>query len=163
MKIYGYVRDKDGNFDRRKEKVIDFSKALNFNISEVICEKSDKEYGNMSKIRNLVGNNSNFVLIISDTSDLFEDEYSKAMFLSELDKNNIFLIDANYPNFDYKKIMTDKYKIEPSDFLMNGAISILECYLRQKDVDDGSGAFYSDMRQRLEEWTSSLADTCDDL
>ena len=163
MKVYGYVRDKDGNFDNRKEKVVEFSNLFNFDILNIICEKSDKEYENMNEIRSLLKNNSNFVLIVSDTSDLFEDDYSRAMFLVEMDNQNVFLIDANYPNFDYKKLLTDRYKVEPSDFLMNTTISILECYLRKRDVDDESGVFYSDMRQRLEEWKSALANSCDDL
>ena len=50
MKIFGYVRDKDGNFDNRKNKVLEFSKQMDFPIDKFICEKSSENYEDMKQI-----------------------------------------------------------------------------------------------------------------
>lgn len=54
MKIFGYVRDKDGNFKNRKNKVIEFSKQMDFPIDKFICEKSSENYEDMKEIMSCV-------------------------------------------------------------------------------------------------------------
>ena len=42
MKVFGYVRDKDGNFEKRKEKVMSFAKFMDFSVERMICENPPK-------------------------------------------------------------------------------------------------------------------------
>lgn len=154
MKIYGYVRDKDGNFKNRKEKIMSFAKLMNFSIDRIICEKSSENYEDMVEIRKLLEAEKDFVLFVSDTSDLFEDLYSRVMFSKLLEEKNVFLIDAYYPNFDYRMLIEKNCKDNPSGFLTNSFISTLEAYLRKKNSDIADDTVYSDMRMRFEEWKS---------
>lgn len=154
MKIYGYVRDKDGNFKNRKEKVMSFAKLMNFSIDRIICEKSSENYEDIVEIRKLLETEKDFVLLVSDTSDLFEDLYSRVMFSKLLEEKNVFLIDAYYPNFDYRMLIEKNCKDNPSGFLTNSFISTLEAYLRKKNSDIADDTVYSDMRMRFEEWKS---------
>lgn len=156
MKIFGYVRDKDGNFDNRKNKVLEFSKQMDFLIDEFICEKSSENYEDMTEIRKLLETEKDFVLLVSDTSDLFEDLYSRVMFSKFLEEKNVFLIDTYYPNFDYRMLIEKNCKDNPSGFLTNCFISTLEAYLRKKNADIADDTVYSDMRIRLEEWKGNL-------
>lgn len=55
MKIYGYVRDENGNFEKRKRKAIEFSKLMNLPIDKMIYEQSSENYEDMAKIRKLWG------------------------------------------------------------------------------------------------------------
>lgn len=154
MKIFGYVRDKDGNFKNRKEKVMSFAKLMNFSIDRIICEKSSENYEDIVEIRKLLETEKDFVLLVSDTSDLFEDLYSRVMFSKLLEEKNVFLIDAYYPNFYYRMLIEKNCKDNPSGFLTNSFISTLEAYLRKKNSDIADDTVYSDMRMRFEEWKS---------
>lgn len=156
MKIYGYVRDKDGNFENRKNKVLEFSKQMGFPIDEFICEKSSENYEDMTEIRKLLEIEKNFILLVSDTSDLFEDLYLRVMFSKLLEEKNVFLIDAYYPNFDYHMLIEKNCKDNPSGFLTNSFIATLEAYLRKKNADIVDDTVYSDMRIRFEEWENNL-------
>ncbi len=156
MKIFGYLRDKDGNFDNRKNKVLEFSKQMDFPIDEFICEKSSENYEDMKQIRKLLEIEKDFILLVSDASDLFEDLYSRVMFSKLLEEKNVFLIDAYYPNFDYHMLIEKNCKDNPSGFLINSFIATLEAYIRKKNSDVADDTVYSDMRIRLEEWKSNL-------
>lgn len=97
-----------------------------------------------------------FILLVSDTSDLFEDDYAKIELTKLLDKQNVFLIDSNYPNFDYKMLI-DKYNKEnPFSFLTNSIISSLENYTRQKNINECGDSFYNDMRGRFMDWKRTI-------
>lgn len=156
MKIFGYVRDENGNFEKRKEKVVDFSRLMNLTIDRMICEKSSENYEDMTEIRNLLEVESNFILLVPDTSDLFEDDYSRIMLLKSLEEKNAFVIDTYYPNLDYHKLIDKNCKKCPSDFLTNMIITTLEVYLRKKNTDSVDGVSYSDMRMRLNEWKRNI-------
>lgn len=156
MKIYGYVRDKDGNFKNRKEKVMSFAKLMNFSIDRIICEKSSENYEDMVEIRKLLEAEKDFVLLVSDTSDLFEDDYAKIMFVKIMDDKNVFLIDSSYPNFDYKMLIEEYSKETPFSFLTNTIISGLEIYARQMKAYDCGDIFYNDMRGRFADWKRTL-------
>lgn len=157
MKIYGYVREEKGNFENRKKRVGDFSKILDFFLEEIICEESGSEYEEMKKIQNLLKNEKDFILIVSDSSDLFESEKAKVLICEQLEENNVFLIDSYYPNFDYSMLLEKNSKEYPLNFLFNGLISKMENYLRMKDMGSSEDACYSDMRKRLDMWTTSLS------
>lgn len=156
MKIFGYVRDESGNFDSRKEKVIEFSKLMNLPIDKMICEQASENYEDMAEVRKLLGTESNFILLVSDASDLLEDLYSRAVFPKTLEERNVFLIDTYYPNLDYHMLIEKNCKGNASNFLINAFIVNLEVYLRKKNSDSTDGASYSDMRMRLNEWKSNL-------
>lgn len=156
MKVFGYVRDKDGNFEKRKEKVMSFAKFMDFSVERMICERSTENYEDMIEIKKLLESEKNFVLLVSDTSDLFEDLYSRVMILKILEENNVFLIDTYYPNFDYRMLVEKNCKDNPSGFLTNSFIAILEAYLRKKNSDIVDDAVYSDMRMRFEEWKRNI-------
>lgn len=156
MKIFGYVRDKNGNFRNRKEKVIEFSKLMGFPIDKMICEQSSENYEDMTEVKNLLETERDFILLVSDTSDLFEDDYSRIMLLKFLEEKNVFLIDSYYPNLDYRKLIDRNCKNCPSDFLTNMIITTLEIYLRKKNTDSADGVSYSDMRMRLNEWKRNV-------
>ena len=156
MKIYGYVRDKDGNFDNRKEKVISFVELMNFQMDRMICEKSSENYDDMKEIRKLLEADRNFILLVSDTSDLFEDDYAKIMFIKTMEENNIFLVDSSYPNFDYKMLIEKYNKETLFSFLTNTIISSLEIYARQMEMSDCGETFYSDMIGRLADWKRTI-------
>lgn len=156
MKIYGYVRDKDGNFDKRKNKVVDFSKQMNFEIDEFIFEKSSGDYETMIRAKSLLEKEKDFILVVSDSSDLFEDSYSKVMFLKCLEEKNIFLIDAYYTNFDYRMLIEKNGKNNPFGFLINSLIVNIETYLRKKYSDISDDAIHSDMITRLKEWKNNI-------
>lgn len=156
MKVYGYVRDKDGKFDSRKEKVLNFSELMNLTIDKMICEEAYENYSDMIKIRELLETEKDFILIVSDTSDLFEDDYAKINILQQMDKNNVFMIDSTYPNFDYKMLIEEYSKETPFSFLTSTIISGLEIYARQAKTSDCGEAFYNDMRGRLAEWKRNI-------
>lgn len=156
MKIFGYVRDKDGNFENRKNKVIEFSKQMDFSIDKFICEKSSENYEDMTEIRKLLEDEKDFVLLVSDASDLFEDDYACVKLLPIIEKNNVFLADAYYPNLDYRMMMEKNCKDCPSNFLQNRLMAILEIYLRKKYDGSDDNMVYGDMRTRLSEWKNSL-------
>lgn len=156
MKIYGYIRDEDGNFDNRKNKVADFSKQMNFEIDEFICEKSSGDYKTMIKAKRLLEKEKDFILLVSDSSDLFENSYSKVMFLDMLEKNNVFLIDVYCTNFDYKMLIENNGKDNPFGFLINSLIVNIETYLRKKYSDVSDDIIHSDMITRLKEWKNNI-------
>lgn len=54
MKVFGYVRDKNGDFERRKEKVIGFAELMNFSLNKIVCEKSSENYEDMIEIKRLL-------------------------------------------------------------------------------------------------------------
>lgn len=163
MKIYGYVRDENGNFEKRKRKIIEFSKLVDFPIDKMIYEQSSENYEDMTEIRKLLETERDFILLVSDTSDLFEDDYARANFCWKMDDKNVFLIDCHYPKFNYKSLITDRYKIEPFDFLTNATMSAMEVYLRKVEAADGSKIPIDELKQKLNNWQSSLADTCDNI
>lgn len=156
MKVFGYVRDKNGNFERRKEKVVGFAELMNFSLNKIVCEKSSERYEDMIEIKRLLESEKNFVLLVSDTSDLFEDLYSRVMFSKLLEEKNVFLMDSYYPNFDYRMLIEKNCKNNPSEFLTNSFIATLEAYLRKKNSDIVDDAVYSDMRMRFEEWKRNI-------
>lgn len=55
MKIYGYARDENGNFEKRKRKIIEFSKLMNLPIDKMIYEQLSENYEDMAKIRKIFG------------------------------------------------------------------------------------------------------------
>lgn len=156
MKIYGYARDENGNFEKRKRKVIEFSKLMNLPIDKMIYEQSSENYEDMAKIRKLLGAERDFILLVSDTSDLFEDDYARLKFCNHFEERNVFLIDAYYPNLDYKMLMEKNCKDCPTNFLTSMIMVGLEVYFRKKMTDSEDEAFYSDLRMRLEDWKRSL-------
>lgn len=156
MKVYGYVRDKNGIFESRKEKVIEFSNLMNLPIDKMICEQASENYDDMAEIRKLLETENNFILLVSDASDLFEDLYSRVVFPNTLEEKNVFLIDTYYPNLDYRMLIEKNCKGNASNFLINAFIVNLEVYLRKKNSDSTDGASYSDMRMRLNEWKRSI-------
>lgn len=156
MKIFGYVRDKDGDFESRKGKVMTFAELMNFRIDKIICEKSSENYEDMAEIRKLLENEKDFVLLVSDASDLFEDDYACVKLLPILEKNNVFLIDTYYPNLDYRMMMEKNCKDCPSNYLQNRFMVILEIYLRKKYSGSDDSMIYGDMRTRFSEWKNNL-------
>lgn len=156
MKIFGYVRDKDGNFESRKNRVIEFSKQMNFTIDEMICEEAYDNYSDMIKIRELLETEQDFILLVSDTSDLFEDDYAHVKFRNLLEERNVFLIDTYYPSLDYRMLMAKNCKDNPSQLLQNRLIVMLEIYLRKKYNGSDDNMVYGDMRTRLSEWKNNL-------
>ena len=156
MKIFGYVRDKDGNFENRKNKVIEFSKQMDFPIDEFICEKSSENYEDMKEIRKLLETENDFVLLVSDASDLFEDDYVCIKLLQLLEENNVFLIDTYYPNLDYHMLIEKNSKDCPSNFLQNRFMVILEVYMRKKYSSSDDNAVYGDMRTHFSDWKNKL-------
>lgn len=152
MKVFGYVRDENGCFENRKEQIIKFSKLMNLKASEIICEKSSADYNSLSEIKRLLGCEKDFVLLVSDASDLFEDEYSRMKLCKTLEERNVFLIDTYYPNLDYRMITEEKCKESPTYYLANSMIVMIETYLRKKNADIPNESIYSDMRMRFEEW-----------
>lgn len=156
MKIFGYVRDKDGNFENRKNRVIEFSKQMNLPIDEMICEEAYDNYSDMIKIRELLETENDFVLLVSDASDLFEDDYACIKLLQLLEENNVFLIDTYYPNLDYHMLIEKNSKDCPSNFLQNRFMVILEVYMRKKYSSSDDNAVYGDMRTRFSDWKNNL-------
>ncbi len=159
MKIFGYVRDKDGNFESRKNKVIEFSKQMDFPIDRMICEKSSKDYEDMTYIRKLMETEKDFILLVSDTSDLFEDDYACKLLSLQMDRKNVFLLDAYYPKFNYRKLLTGVYKIEPVEFLENAMIMTVENHLRLYNEKNVSGKLKAEIKSKALNWeigTNSL-------
>lgn len=156
MKIFGYVRDKDGNFESRKNRVIEFSKRMNLPIDEMIFEEAYDNYADMIKIRELLEAENNFVLLVSDASDLFEDDYACIKLLQLSEENNVFLIDTYYPNLDYHMLIEKNSKDCPSNFLQNRFMVILEVYMRKKYSSSDDNAVYGDMRTRFSDWKNNL-------
>lgn len=152
MRILGYVREKDGNFKERMNRIYQFCDFMNFKTPEMICEESDKNISEMNVIKKIIRENSKFVLIVSDASDLFEDEESKLYFLNKVETNNIFLIDSFYPNFDCKMLLQENCKENPSEFLINSMILQVEIYLRLKKSNCEEEKIYNDMICRFEKW-----------
>lgn len=152
MKIFGYVRDKDGNFENRKNKVIEFSKQMNFAIDKFICEKSSENYEDMVEIRKLLENEKDFVLLVSDASDLFEDDYACKLLSLQMDRKNVFLLDAYYPKFNCKKLLTGIYKIEPVEFLENAMIMTVESHLRLYNDKSVSDKLKNEIKGRVSHW-----------
>lgn len=154
MNVYGYVRDEKGEFEDRTKRVVEFAKIFDFKLNEIICEKSDKEYENMIEIQKLLKSKGGFILIVSDASDLFQDEYARMMISEDLNRKNVFLIDSYYPNLNYKAILDENSKMYPSDFLTNMIIVNLEIFFRLKNSGSNENVYCNDMRKRLEEWIS---------
>lgn len=139
-----------------KNRVIEFSKQMNFKIDEMICEEAYDNYSDMIKIRELLETEQDFILLVSDTSDLFEDDYAHVKFRNLLEERNVFLIDTYYPSLDYRMLMAKNCKGCPSALLQNRLIVMLEVYLRKKYDGSDDSMVYSDMRTRLSDWESNL-------
>lgn len=129
---------------------------MDFQIIKIICEKSSENYEDMNKIKKLLETERNFILLVSDTSDLFEDDYAKIMLVKIMDEKNVFLIDSSYPNFDYKMLIEEYSKDTPFSFLTNTIISGLEIYARQTKMTDCGDSFYNDTRGRLADWKRTI-------
>lgn len=108
------------------------------------------------KSEKFLGAERDFILLVSDTSDLFEDDYVRLKFCNHFEERNVFLIDAYYPNLDYKMLMEKNCKDYPTNFLTSMIMVGLEVYFRKKMTDSEDEAFYSDLRMRLEDWKRSL-------
>lgn len=156
MKIFGYVRDKDGNFENRKSKVIEFSKQMDFPIYKFILEKSSENYEDMTEIRKLLETEKDFILVVSDTSDLFQDDYSCELLSLQMDRKNVFLLDCYYPKFDYRKLLTGIYKIEPVEFLENATIMTVEIHLRPYNDKIISDKIKNGIKSRMSDWQSGI-------
>lgn len=70
---------------KRKLKVVEFSKLVDLPIDKMICEKSSENYEAMTEIRRLLDTERDFILLISDTSDLFEDDYARVNLCWKMD------------------------------------------------------------------------------
>lgn len=156
MKTFGYVRDKDGNFENRKNKVMEFSKQMDFPIDKFILEKSSENYEDMTEFRKLLENEKDFVLVVSDTSDLFQDDYTCKLLSLQMDRKNILLLDSYYPKFDYRKLLTGIYKIEPVEFLENATIMTVESHLRLYNDKTISDKIKNEIKNRMSDWQSGI-------
>ena len=139
MKVYGYVRDEYGNFSSRVSKTKQMSEKIGTKIHWIFCEQSDGKYENMERARFILDSLQDSVLLVSDTSDLYYDEFAMVKFMEKLKENNVLLIDCSCPKFDNALAIEDHAVDNISDWLISKMIIVLERYMRasteRKDMD----------------------------
>ena len=130
MKAYGYVRDENGEFSSREDKVKKMAEKVGIELIGTLCERSDGKYENMQMARFMVDSLHDSVLFVSDTSDLYYDEFAMVKFMERLKENNVLLIDCSCPKFDNALAIEDHAADNISVWFISKMIIVLERYMR---------------------------------
>lgn len=151
MKVFGYIRSYAEN-DVKEKQISDFCEQIGLGNAKVIKEKASGEYTEMVNLNDLLEKNSKFILVVPDTSALFENIDTKEILVNKLEEKEVFLIDMAYPKFEYKMLIERNCKYCPVEFLINSIVVEIERYMRKinKTMD-----YKDEIKNRIEHWKKS--------
>ena len=151
MKVFGYIRSYAGN-DVKEKQISDFCEQIGLRNAKVIKEKASGKHAEMVNLNDLLEKNEKFILVVPDTSELFENVDTKEILVSKLEEKDVLLIDMAYPKFDYKMLIEKNCKDCPVEFLVNSIVVEIERYMRKTNKNMN---YQDEIKNRIEHWKKS--------
>lgn len=151
-KAIGYIRGCSEELSRKRNNILAFAEEIGVSVDSIFIENTKCLYSEMKEARKISENFQDCLLIVNDTSELFQDDDAKYFLNAKFIDRNISVVDCACPTFDNFAIDSTTSK-GPIDFLQNGMIVLIESYMRsvRENDCDIKEKYIQELKNRIKE------------